>query len=109
MHILSDSKRNDLEADKSFWNLYQWFSAANVDRQDHNAAWHLALEHFADKSDSKIFWKNFVVSRIDTRGVCVAVSVWPEESLRGSHEGLQQVVDEPKLGVGGGGAPAEGH
>ena len=31
--------------------------------------------HLRDKSDSKIFWKNFVVSRIDTRGVCVAVSV----------------------------------
>ena len=27
---------------------------------------------FSDKSDSKIFWKYFVVSRIDTRGVCVA-------------------------------------
>ena len=38
----SGSKRNDLEADKSFWNLYQWFSAANVERQDHNTAWHLA-------------------------------------------------------------------
>ena len=42
VHILSGSKRNDLKADKSFWNLYQWFSAANVERQDHNTAWHLA-------------------------------------------------------------------
>ena len=56
------------------------------------------------------FEKYLVVSRIDTRGVCVAGgSVWPEESLGGSHEGLQQVVDEPELGVGGGGAQAEGH
>ena len=65
---------------------------------------------FSDKSDIKIFWKYLVVSRIDTRGLCVAGgSVWPEESLGGSHEGLQQVVDEPELGVGGGGAQAEGH
>ena len=54
---------------------------------------------FSDKSDSKIFWKYFVAGG----------SVWPEESLGGSHEGLQQVVDEPELGVGGGGAQAEGH
>ena len=36
---------------------------------------------FPDKSDSKIFWKYFVVSRIDTRGLCVAVAVFDLKNL----------------------------